>query len=415
MTDVNFYQARARFLLAAMACYALFGSPTPDHPGAPELVIAILLVLAVGPPDALDGLVPDLSAPLWQTAGSILLVYGLTAGLVMAALHGHDVMAVIRDVLPFLFMLLPLFLLKLYSAYPQVLRYVVAGVLVIGLIFSLRSLPDIGYQLAVLFLPNIFSGPQQELTYLANAPTILFAALFLLGYAGQKLVDDYTPQALLRFLLCAALALVILLPVALTTQRASLAYVVLYAALIALIAFYRAPYRALGLALVGFVILLPASGFLSELLGSLTQKTGLVGFNMRFEELTAVWQKISVSGWTMMFGTGWGGTFESPAVGGMRISFTHSLLSSMLLKLGLAGFILIILYLFGLARLLPGLLRRSPYLALALAGPVLIDVFLYASFKSLDFGLILLLLTAAVYTPGDLQRRAGCSIEEVQP
>ena len=34
--------------------------------------------------------------------------------------------------------------------------------------------------------------------------------------------------------------------------------------------------------------------------------------------------------------------------------------------------------------------------ALALIGPILIDVFLYASFKSLDFGLVLLLVAVVV-------------------
>jgi hypothetical protein len=50
------------------------------------------------------------------------------------------------------------------------------------------------------------------------------------------------------------------------------------------------------------------------------------------------------------------------------------------------------LYLFRLGVLLTRLMRVEPLLAAALAGPLLIDVFLYASFKSLDFGLLLLLI-----------------------
>ncbi|MBU0858653.1 MAG: hypothetical protein KJ667_01830, partial [Alphaproteobacteria bacterium] len=45
------------------------------------------------------------------------------------------------------------------------------------------------------------------------------------------------------------------------------------------------------------------------------------------------------------------------------------------------------------ARLLWPLLWARPLLAVALGVPLAIDTMLYASFKSLDFGLILLLLT----------------------
>jgi len=39
---------------------------------------------------------------------------------------------------------------------------------------------------------------------------------------------------------------------------------------------------------------------------------------------------------------------------------------------------------------------EKPVLVLAVLGPVLIDVFLYASFKSLDFGLLLLMIPAVI-------------------
>ena len=49
-------------------------------------------------------------------------------------------------------------------------------------------------------------------------------------------------------------------------------------------------------------------------------------------------------------------------------------------------------YLFRLGSIILELLFYRPVIALALAGPFLIDIFLYASFKSLDFGLVLLLV-----------------------
>ncbi len=46
-----------------------------------------------------------------------------------------------------------------------------------------------------------------------------------------------------------------------------------------------------------------------------------------------------------------------------------------------------------------------PLLAAAIAGPLLIDVSLYASFKSLDFGLVLLLIPLWASLPEKLRQK----------
>ena len=99
---------------------------------------------------------------------------------------------------------------------------------------------------------------------------------------------------------------------------------------------------------------------------------------------------------SILFGKGWGATLASPAVGGMVVNYTHNLLTALWLKTGLIGLILAGLYIAGLAKGLVPLLWTNPVLAVALAVPLVIDTLLYASYKSLDFGLILLLI--ALYT-----------------
>src|SRR5690606_20532715 len=94
----------------------------------------------------------------------------------------------------------------------------------------------------------------------------------------------------------------------------------------------------------------------------------------------------------MFFGRGFGATVQSPAVGNMTVNFTHSLLTSFWMKTGLFGLALVLAYLVGLGRVLWRGLFIHPVLAVALAVPFAIDIALYASFKSLDFGLILLLI-----------------------
>ena len=70
------------------------------------------------------------------------------------------------------------------------------------------------------------------------------------------------------------------------------------------------------------------------------------------------------------------------------------------MKNGLIGLVLGGVYIGGLLRVLFARLGASYIVVLALAAPILIDVFLYASFKSLDFGLVLLL--AAYVSEGKL-------------
>ena len=132
----------------------------------------------------------------------------------------------------------------------------------------------------------------------------------------------------------------------------------------------------------------------------LGRKTALVGFNMRAEEMAAAWRQISAEPGSLLFGAGWGGTFESPAVGGLRVNYTHSLFSAMLLKTGLFGLALAFTYIVGVGVAFARAGFGRAALVLAIGAPFLIDVVFYAAYKSLDFGFILLLAVAAGMVSG---------------
>jgi len=68
----------------------------------------------------------------------------------------------------------------------------------------------------------------------------------------------------------------------------------------------------------------------------------------------------------------------------------------MLLKTGVCGLLLAGAYILGLLERLARVVLQNPFLELPLAAPVLIDLTLYASFKSLDFGLVLLMISATL-------------------
>jgi hypothetical protein len=272
------------------------------------------------------------------------------------------------------------------------------GLIGLGVMFGLRSAVQV---IGQPFAP-VYEFDADALYYLANSPAVLFAAMVLPILALQKMRTGFVVSCVLL-----ALACVPLLAMVVTLQRASLGALILYALILSAISFYRAPRKTLVSLGLGAVLLLPFLSEAQDVFQGFSHKTSLHGFNMRFEELGAIWLEISKNGLTLVFGKGWGGEFSSPAVADIRVNYTHSLLSAMLLKTGLLGLVLTFFYLFGLARLCLALLGAWPWIALAITAPVLIDVFLYASYKSLDFGLVLTLVPAAI-----LYRQKVASVQE---
>lgn len=380
---------RVQALFAALVLYALLGTPTPDHLRLTELVLGALLIMAAGPAPALRVFGIGKPVPPALVPGQALLLYGLSVPLIAGALHGNEALPLLRDVIPFLFFLLPLFCFE-NSASPGGRRALIAGAALMGLAFAVR---DMGRMMGDFsFLAPVAADP---LSYLANAPTVLFTALLLTGCAGRLI---WQGRGLRDFMIAALFLLLAILPftvMALTMQRASLGL----AALVMVIwlggAFLARPRAALRLLVPLALLAIPLLPFLQELTVLLLAKTEAVGLNSRAEEIAAIWRAVAGNPLTLLFGLGWGAEFSSPAVGGLSVNFAHSLPAAMLLKTGLAGVLLTILYLVSFIAPLLRLMRRDLVLALALAAPILIDCFLYAAYKSLDFGVVLLLLAVA--------------------
>lgn len=384
-------------LMAAMAVYAFRGSPTPDNPGWPEVLTGLLLLAAVGVKGGVRALTISFSAPmkLWQTGGKLFLLYGLSVPLLAAGIVGHGTAQVLRDLLPFAFFLMPTFLTQNFERRPEYGRYLLFAAIALGFVFALRALLPF-YPFSLL---NVGIFPEsEELFYFANAPTVFLAALMLLGFSGKIIMGATGAKDIARAVILFGLSLLPLLAMAAAEQRAGVGVCVLYAAMLTLLALWRSPARAARLLIAILLVVSAAFPVFMDAAEILGRKTSMVGLNMRDQEAKAVWDAVSGTGNPahIIFGLGWGGGFHSPAVGGVYVNFTHSLLTSMLLKTGLVGVFLACTYLAGLLSLLTGLLFRHPLAALALLAPFLVDIFLYASFKSLDFGLVLLLIP--VYT-----------------
>lgn len=387
---LNSDQMRLWSLLLAIGLYAVLGLPTPDQPGLTEAAIGLLLIVAIGFAKAIQKLTIDGSAPFWQSAGQILLIYGLTLPIIMGLSQGQSLSLIIRDVIPFLFMALPIFLQPFISRDENHFQKLLILVLFLGAMFSIRASAE-----QVQFIANLsFLSPSAELTYLANAPTILFTVVFLTGFAGQSLVKYPSLKSALQFLGLGVLVLIVLTPIILTVQRANIGYAALSILCLTALGIAYYPYRTLPLLGAMALLSLPFHEVVQDIISIASHKTSLVGFNMRFEEMAAVWAQISETPLTLLLGNGWGASFESPAVAGIRVNFTHGLLTSALLKMGLVGALLTLTYILSILGLAYSHLQHNPVLVFALIGPILIDTLIYASFKSLDFGLILLLASS---------------------
>jgi hypothetical protein len=318
----------------------------------------------------------------WQKAAQRLALYGLTIPVLGGLVCGASPAAMLRDIVPFLFLLLPLFAGTLIAARESCRRLLTASTVMAGLIFAFRVVAP------------VIEGQEAhgDPLYLANAPTVLFAGLLLTGLAGRELWRGATLYRVCRAAALAATAFLPLAAMALTLQRASLGMMVLYAAVFLFLSLLRHPARAALPLLAAAILIVAGWEAAAPVLHAAAEKTTLVGVNMRWQEALAVFDRLSDSFLPLLFGRGWGATVASPAVGGMTVGFTHSLITSYWLKTGLCGLVLVLLYLFQMALLLAGFLPVRSLLAAAVALPLLIDVTLYASFKSLDFGLILLLI-----------------------
>lgn len=354
-TDIRFAA-----LFCALILYGAFGSPTPDDPAWIEAVIGLLLIAALT--------IPASMSPRMVFAP--LLAVGLTVPLAAGLFHGYGVDNILRDLVPFLFLCLPFFIGP--QRYAPVFLHLC---LLVGVMFAMRVLGQ-GME--------IFS-PATELLYLSNSPLVLMAAIIGLGRAAMDVYDrKITIETFVFF--CGGV--VCLLAMLVDVQRATITAVIVSLAALGGIGLIRNPRRMIWPVIIAAAVMLASWEIIASAWHGMATKTALVGVNMRWQELVAVYDRLRGEWFHVLFGIGWGGRFESPAVGGWSVPYTHSLLTYMFLKTGVAG---LGATLIALAACVRNIIAYPSLLSLALFWAIIIPVFFYASYKSLDFGLVLVL------------------------
>lgn len=382
---------RAYAFIVALLVYALFSAPTPDNIGIAEILVLAGLLTGIGVSGVMQaaGLSTEGDIPRWRFPARLLLLFGLSVPLVIGLAQGHAFAMILRDIIPFLFLLLPLFLSPAFTDRAPLAKLFPYILCLMGLIFVIRVMASFAINVGAW---HVLMGFVPDPGSLVNAPTVLFAALLLTGTGGLWLTESRTIPQVLLSLGCFLLALILLAGMAGVGQRAHIgAWALTVAVWIGMLAVKR----PLSLWRVGLVLVLAGIAlwpFAADILAGLAQKTAVVGLNNRAEEARAVRESFRDRPLALFFGQGWGASIISPAVGPYPVNYTHSILTTYLLKTGLCGLALVFAYLGMLAAGIWRIFRIYPVAGLAVAAPFLIDITLYASFKTLDFGLLLALI-----------------------
>ena len=377
-------QRRYIFLTLAFFLYALWGSPTPNNPDWVEIFIGAFLFFAVGWSAIAHNFLWRRSDGYerWEMAAKVFLFYGIFISCLIAVMRGNDTFVILRDLVAFIFLMLPLFFKELVTARENSAKIFLALCLGVGLIFSIR----------VLVPHFLLFRNTTELLYLANSPLVLMSALYFTGMAVYLVFKGTNKRNVQGAVLLMVLSVLPILAMFVDLQRASFAALVITAVSLGTMGWVKAPLKMILPSLVVIVLVLIFSEYFSNLAHNVGHKTSQVGLNMRLQELMAVWGAVSVSPFSIFFGLGWGSVFASPAVGELNVTYTHSLLTYVFLKMGLAGLFLCLVYLYFIFEKLVKLYLSHPVKGNALIWSFIIPVFLYASHKSFDFGVLLCLI-----------------------
>lgn len=372
-----------------------------------EAVIAVLLAVTAGvarPWAVASGWALHSDAQSWEPVAVLAFAALLWPPLTRGLAHGAAPVDVLRDVVPLLYLFLPVLLVPvLRRAGPRAVTALAGALALAGVLFALRWWRQAEWGFGAVGARAMADGPR----YFLNAPSVLFAGVLLpvvaLGLAARGGVRRWVGAAVLLIpgMLCLG-------ALAGAVHRMALGLAVLAIAMAAAWWLRRRPWLVLTcvcVAMAGFQAL--PDGVLTGAVQQVAEKSRLTGTNARIEEAAAVLEQVGGSPLSLLFGDGWGALISNPAVGGWRVSYTHTLLSYALLKAGLLGFAALLAYLLGLLPTALLLMRGNPPLAWAVLPPLVMALGLHTSFKYLDCGLLMTLLVLASENSANAEHDGG--------
>lgn len=388
-------------LFLAMLLYGAWSAPAPPAVRATEGAIGALLIVAVGwwrPLSVATGHALR-AVPLsgWEALAIPALGWLLWAPMLRGVVVGWEAAEILRDVIPLLYLFLPLLVVPiLRRAGGWGLGLLAAGLVLSGLLFVLRWWNQAHWGFGAVGVRAMGDGG----AYFLNAPSVLFAAIAL-PTAALSLWARGRVWGRLTALGTVMPGLLCLAALAGAVHRGALGLAAIAGAVAVVWWAKRMPWTiafAIAATTAGLIIL---GDPLWGAMGQAAEKTRLTGANTRWEEAVAVLDHVGRSPWSLLFGDGWGAVMSNPAVGGWRVSYTHTLASYILVKGGILGALALAAYLGGLIAPAWRLMKSAPPLAWSVLPPLIMALGFHTSFKYLDTGLLLSLLVLG----GELQKR----------
>jgi len=380
---------------SGIVVYGMFSYPFPQFIGLGEIFFSLILIYCVGGRGVANlfggGFVihRQNNAAFYQTVSIIFLIL-ITMPLVKSIVNGWVLGDILRDVVPLIYIFIPLCLLHLNNVKnTKLTEMLIWGLAIAGVLFSIRYFIEIRQSpLSVgktLYLDN--------LKYYPYEPSVLFSAIFL----TLKSIDVLKKISLVNCF--KSFVFMVGGLIALSSMAGMLLRAPIFLYLLSCLIFYcvtvwkiKSIYVKAFLISIVVLMLILLSENSSMVFDKLLEKTYVTGVNNKDIELVGVIDVITGSPSTFLAGIGWGGLFLNPVFDD-NVRFTHSIVSFFLLKAGVIGLVLILIYLIYVFWIsIRGLSYKN--LAIFLAGwsSLLIGVNFQVTYKCFSFGAIMLLL-----------------------
>lgn len=395
----------------------IFSSPMSQHVSSVEVGMGLGLTLGTA---ILGLLLMKQGKPVFaRTIALVSVGYLLAVPSVVGMWRGNAGTDMVRDLIPLLFItVLPLVLIFVArSGQRDLLRTtLISGLVFVGLVSSTQFISGINehygsvsafvsankaYYLAphsmeteqLMELASSVSWREHaELFLKAYDPSVLFSAIYLVCFGLSALLVSKTrrPWAGAAAIGAGLIPMYVLMALGL---RAYVGVFIMAVVLFAARLLFR---EKISRKVLLFTVILAglSLAFLHDVIELLLIKQAVAGSNGKIVELYAVLDTLRAE--HLLLGTGWGGLLANPIIMELPTRFTHSLLSFYLLKGGVIGLSVLLMFFLSL-----GLGTKTRQLAtstdrimivVACLGPILMGLFFQPVYKMLSFGIVLALL-----------------------
>lgn len=393
--------------LAMSVVYGAFSSSSPDNVGVAEIFIGFCLLVLVGIKNPVQ--LFDISRNYKSNTVEVPIyvrlsfIYLLTVPSVYGVVWmQNDIGNWVRDFIPLIYAFIPVLMIHIVRSHPEKwLRVIIFSLCVIGFLFCVRFFMGAGVDISTIGSRLIISDNRDNT--MQDPATQFFLAFstcvgFYLLLKGKK--SQGVSFILISFLPWAVMfASVMRAPVVLT----GLSLIILLFCWLLIDgnkrkAFFPAVVFVVAIAVYGKEIVSVLEGAINLLL----LKQAEHGLSSRDLEVKVVISQINTIE-TLLFGMGWGGLIDSPFGGQYR--FVHNMIIYFVFKVGLIGTLAFAIYFTWLLGLLFNAFRKNSVLVLlmvSLIPPLFIAMVLEPMFKSLSFGIVLLIIPLFLMIKEDL-------------